>query len=164
MSLGCSCFHARSCCVAGDVRRHEGLAKPFEYVSLTAIPRFRAGLRGGAPGSSPGQAPTGRRPLGLASLVARLFLVPCGIVPRCWCYTARYPMCLRQPRHSGAASATARRPVRPPPRRPALQRGIAVSEKNLIPKPRHHPALSHQPRPQSGELLENLTDRSQQPN
>jgi len=38
------------------------------FISLTAIPRWRAGLRGGAL--------TGRRPLGLASLVARLFFAP----------------------------------------------------------------------------------------
>ncbi len=45
-----------------------------------------------------------------------------------------------QPRLRGAASATARRPVRPPSRRPAHQRGIAVSEMNSDPTARPHHA------------------------
>jgi len=122
----------RRCCPAGWCR---GVGSG--YTSLTAIPRWCAGLRGGAL--------TGRRPLGLASLVARLFFVRCGIGPCGWCYTARFSMGRGQPRLSGAASATARRPVRAPPRRPAHQRGIAVSEINQISKPRPDYAATHQP-------------------
>jgi len=63
----------------GAVRRDDAVVLRSGFISLTAIPRYCASLRGGGPGSSPGQALTGRRAVALAAPLGRGCLGPIGI-------------------------------------------------------------------------------------